>query len=101
MTHDRNVRQSIVRLSMSFLAACCFAAIVSLPVVSRAQWLPLPPWQSATGPGGGDYLWTQVSVTQYANANDPDLTYWIAAPKGWKGPGAAPTRVPIVVFLHG
>jgi len=86
---------------MKFLAACSFAAIVLLPVVSSAQWQPLPPWQSPTGPGGGDYPWAQVTAAQYTNTQDPDLTYWIVAPQGWKGAGAAPAQVPLVVFLHG
>ena len=101
MIHHSESRHSIVRLLMRLLAAGCFAAIVSLPLVPSAQWPILPPWQSASGPGGADYPWTQTTTTKYTNAQDPDLTYWIVAPRGWKGPGAAPTRVPLVVFLHG
>src|SRR5262245_3257204 len=101
MIRQSHRRYSLVRLSMSFLAASCFAAIVSLPVVSHAQWAPVPPWQSASGPGGSDYPWAEATGAQYVNTQDPDLTYWIVAPRGWKGAGAAPTQVPLVVFLHG
>src|SRR5262245_45737437 len=101
MIHQVTSRYSIVRFSMRFLAACCFAAIVSLPAVLRAQWPVLPPWQAASGPGGGDYPWADVTATPYINTQDPDLTYWIVAPQGWKGAGAAPVHVPLVVFLHG
>jgi pimeloyl-ACP methyl ester carboxylesterase len=101
MIHQRDSRGSIGHLLINVLAASCFAAIVSLPAVPRAQWRPLPPWQSASGPGGGDYPWAQTTATKYVNAQDPDLTYWIVAPREWKGAGAAPTRMPLVVFLHG
>jgi pimeloyl-ACP methyl ester carboxylesterase len=101
MIRQSNARYSLVRFSMRFLTACCFVAIVSLPVVSHAEWPVLPPWQSASGPGGADYPWTQATGTEYINTQDPDLTYWIVAPKGWKGAGAAPAHVPLVVFLHG
>lgn len=89
--------------SPAFLALIGFALIVATPAVSRAQWwqTPLPPWQQASGPGGSDYPWAQATTTQYVNAKDGALTYWIVAPTQWRGIGSAPTQLPLVVFLHG
>jgi pimeloyl-ACP methyl ester carboxylesterase len=105
--HSRGGRTISRRLTTrswsTFLAVFVFIFVIWTPAAPSAQWslLPWPPWQQTSGPGGSDYRWAQVTTTHYVNPTNPDLAYWIVAPLQWTGSGAAPTKLPLVVFLHG
>src|SRR5688572_3794659 len=54
---------------------------------------PTPPTQSATGPGGKQYLHTKVTKNRYGTGNQE---YWVFEPDTPK-----PASAPLVVFIHG
>lgn len=59
-----------------------------------------PPTQPTTGPGGSDVPWSGVTSTKVSFGNAA-LDYWTFVPKDWQGNGPAPTKAPLVIFLHG
>jgi acetyl esterase/lipase len=52
-----------------------------------------PPGQPSSGPGGSDYLYTEVIETAYGNGVEK---YWIFEPKDH-----TEQELPVIVFLHG
>jgi acetyl esterase/lipase len=68
-----------------------FLFIVSFSVAKGAD--VLPPEQPDTGPGGKDYLYRSVKVTQYGRN---DNKYYIFEPVNYKQ-----RQAPVVAFIHG
>jgi len=52
-----------------------------------------PPTQPATGPGGADYVYTQVASHSAGNAGDDVTVFWPEK--------SAEKKLPVIVFAHG
>jgi dienelactone hydrolase len=53
---------------------------------------PTPPKQPKSGPGGSDYVYTDIEANRYGQGN---LEYWIFEPRRAEKP------LPVIVFNHG
>lgn len=84
---------------MTFRAA--IAAAIMLASFSASAIAASQPPQPTTGPGGSTLPYSSTVTTARANPSNDDLSYWIITPTGWVGGGTAPTKLPLVVFVHG
>jgi len=73
--------------SILFLVAARFQSCELIPEV------PAPPKQPASGPGGADYPYTEVTRNVYGKGNNQ---YWIFEPAS-----PSPQSAPLIVFNHG
>lgn len=78
-----------MRLSRSLLLT---VLLLGLPTQAIAAWAT-PPAQPAQGPGGKDYAFDRVRVTEHGKGAQG---YWLFEPVG-----AGDAALPVVVFVHG
>lgn len=61
--------------------------------VTTTHAAPTPPAQPATGPGGADYVYTQVASHSSGNDGDDVTVFWPEK--------SAEKKLPVIVFTHG
>lgn len=98
-------RRSLLALAFASLAGVlpltgCMASVGGAASGTVATTTATPPEQPASGPGGANYPWSSYTV-HHATFADGTKDYWTYDPAGWHGRGVAPSKAPLVVFLHG
>jgi acetyl esterase/lipase len=78
-------------MTRKFVAS--FLALILFSLTSLSFQRATPPGQPATGPGGKQYVHTNVIKNRYGKGNQE---YWIFEPDTPK-----PSSAPLVVFIHG
>jgi len=108
---NRNIRRAITSAKPNWMRNCSgpvredmksllFAAVLGT-LLGRAQTLPTPPAQPASGPGGTDYLFPDAKMigpfNSVAGSNAMATQYYVFEPAG----STLPASLPVILFLHG
>ena len=92
----------MLRARLIDLLLSVVAVLMVVPASATAQpatpTTPTPPTQPATGPGGMDYAYDRVSVTEHGEGAGGYLLFKPAGPRGGGTP-VATAPVPVVLFL--